>query len=64
MRETENERRFKRDMILGRVVLHLRQRLDRTLPRRELWAIEDAEALVGELRLSTLIDDMKPGGAE
>jgi hypothetical protein len=59
MRETENERRFKRDMTLNRVCRHLAQRCDAALPMREYKAIVDAYRLVVNLQASVLEEELQ-----
>jgi hypothetical protein len=59
MRETENERRFKRGMILARVNLHLAQQRDMALPRWVFQGISEAHTLVFNLQISILEEELK-----
>lgn len=57
MRETVHEGRFKRDMILNRVKLHLTQRQDLALPMPVHHALNQAYYLVSEVHRKALEKD-------
>ncbi len=60
MRETENERRFKRDMTLQRVQAHLDHRMDCRLPIRAQDALARASLIVWGIRFDIAAEERMP----
>ncbi len=64
MSKSENEQRFKRDIILDRVKLHLAQQQDMSLALDSFRAINQAYSLVSKVHMAALEEDRRALGME